>query len=290
MTDKQYGINLLKDIQRIKKQSPPPVIMMTDHLAYCLDRSTKLQRLGVREFISKPFSSKGRTLSGVIQSVVESSRTNSKPVEGPKPEPGIVVRETSVIETGPFTGGELVFKSDRVTLCGQTVFYYSRSKQTTRILEALNVKTQAGSWVAKSGPELVNEIGNTTGQNSITCSIRAFRDSAADLLKSQLGLICEKQDIIRSGGPGYRFNEWITVRDSRKAEPETVQFEDLSASRRQRILDLLRDGRKLRSTSIATHLGCSLKTVKRELDTLRLAGRIEFVGPSKTGSYQLVET
>lgn len=35
--------------------------------------------------------------------------------------------------------------------------------------------------------------------------------------------------------------------------------------------------------------GCSLKTVKRELETLRLAGRIEFIGPSKTGTYQLVQ-
>ncbi|MFM8401901.1 MAG: hypothetical protein ACKOAH_29090, partial [Pirellula sp.] len=33
-----------------------------------------------------------------------------------------------------------------------------------------------------------------------------------------------------------------------------------------------------------------LKTVKRELETLRLAGRIEFIGPSKTGTYQLVGT
>ena len=58
----------------------------------------------------------------------------------------------------------------------------------------------------------------------------------------------------------------------------------------QRILELLGDGGKLRSTCIANHLGCSLKTVKRELETLRLAGRIEFIGPSKTGTYQLVGT
>jgi hypothetical protein len=55
-------------------------------------------------------------------------------------------------------------------------------------------------------------------------------------------------------------------------------------------LELLGDGGKLRSTCIANHLGCSLKTVKRELETLRLAGRIEFIGPSKTGTYQLVGT
>ena len=144
--------------------------------------------------------------------------------------------------------------------------------------------------LAKSGPELVHELGSASGQNSITCSIRAFRDSAIDLLKTQLGLICGKQDIISSGGRGYRFNDWITIRDTRKAETDPIEIEDTPASRRQRILELLGDGGKLRSTCIANHLGCSLKTVKRELETLRLAGRIEFIGPSKTGTYQLVGT
>ncbi len=132
----------------MKKPNPPPVVMMTAHLAECLDISADLQRSGVREFISKQFSSKGRTLSSVIQSVLESHGSGCKDFEGPKPQAMNVVRESPVIETRPFEGGELVFMSDRVTLCGQTVFYYSRSKQTKRILEALNVKTRTGVWVA----------------------------------------------------------------------------------------------------------------------------------------------
>lgn len=286
--DKQYGINLLKDIQRLNKPSPPPVIMMTAHVADCLDISVELQRNGVRDFISKPFHSKGRTLSSVIQSVLESSGDSTEPAERSKPKQANGAREQSLMETSRFVGGELVFEEDRVTLCGQTVFLYTRSKQITQILEALNERTRAGTWVAKSGPELASAIGSTTGQNSITCSIRAFRDSAADVLQSQLGLICEKQDIIRSGGPGYRFHEWITVRDKRKEEPKEDNHEDSSINRRDRILELLRDGAQLRSNSIASELGCSLKTVKRELDALRLAGRIEFIGPNKTGTYQLI--
>jgi predicted HTH transcriptional regulator len=78
------------------------------------------------------------------------------------------------------------------------------------------------------------------------------------------------------------------IRDARKADSDPIEIEDTPASRRQRILELLGDGGKLRSTCIATHLGCSLKTVKRELETLRLAGKIEFIGPKKTGTYQLV--
>ena len=37
-------------------------------------------------------------------------------------------------------------------------------------------------------------------------------------------------------------------------------------------------------------LGGSLKTVKREIGTMRPADHIEFVGPSKTGTYRLVGT
>lgn len=272
----------------MKKPNPPPVIMMTAHLAECLDISAELQRSGVREFISKPFSSKGRTLSSVIQSVLESSGSSDKAFEGPIPKVASMVREATVLEGKRFQGRELVFLPDRVTLCGQTVLTNSRSKQTARILESLNAKTRTGTWVARSGPELAEEIGNTSCQNSIACSIRAFRDTAADLLKSQLGLICEKQDIIRSGGPGYRYNEWITIRDARNGECKLDAFHDSPAGRRDQILELLRESGKLRSASIASHLGCSLKTVKRELDELRLAGRIEFIGPNKTGKYQLV--
>jgi DNA-binding NarL/FixJ family response regulator len=152
------------------------------------------------------------------------------------------------------------------------------------------VKTRTGTWVAKSCPELAEEIRNTSGQNSIACSIRAFLDTAADLLKTQCELICEKQEIIRSGGPGCRYHEWITVRDARSAELESAERDGTPTSRRQEIFDLLREGGKLRSTCIATHLGCSLKTVKRELDALRWERRIEFVGPSKTGTYQLIGT
>ena len=50
------------------------------------------------------------------------------------------------------------------------------------------------------------------------------------------------------------------IRDARKADSDPIEIEDTPASRRHRILELLGDGGKLRSTCIATHLGCSLKT------------------------------
>jgi hypothetical protein len=85
---------------------------------------------------------------------------------------------------------------------------------------------------------------------------------------------------------GDRFNEWIT--DSGRQESRLRSDRDRGHASETASADLLGDGGKLRSTCIATHLGCSLKTVKRELETLRLAGRIEFIGPNITGTYQLV--
>jgi predicted ArsR family transcriptional regulator len=49
----------------------------------------------------------------------------------------------------------------------------------------------------------------------------------------------------------------------------------------------LRKGEKLRAPAIAARLGCAARTIKRELDALRVEGLIEFVGPSKTGFYQI---
>jgi hypothetical protein len=82
--------------------------------------------------------------------------------------------------------------------------------------------------------------------------------------------------------------ERIAIRDDWKADSDPIEIEDMPASRRQRILELLSDGGTHRSTCIATHLGCSLNTVKRELETLHLAGKIKFIGRNKTGTYQLV--
>ena len=155
------------------------------------------------------------------------------------------------------------------------------------------------------------------GQNGIAGSIRDFRKNAADALRECLGLVCGPQDFVRSGGPGYRFNEWISVRDATAAnagsrgsgdvpakpgrDPANVPAtatadsandpandgDDPANQRRRQILAELRKDRKLRTPAIAKELGCSEKTVKRELDALRAAGHIEFVGPTKTGYYRL---
>jgi CheY-like chemotaxis protein len=281
--DKQYGINLLKDIQRMKAPSPPPVIMMTAHLADGFNLSSELQRNGVRECIAKPFSDAARPLSSVILAVVGEYGPKAKTIETPKPVP-IVVKEP-LPERRRFDGGELVFETGRITLCGTTILLRTRSKLKWRIREVLNRHDLNGKWIGISGPEIAEILGLRSGQNGVSGAIRDFRTSICKILSAELGLICDQDDVIRSGGPGYRLNEWIRIEDGSQSKTQTV--EDEGQSRRDRILELLAGGKRLRTAAIAESLGCSQATAKRELDFLRSTGAIEFIGPSKTGGYQL---
>jgi CheY-like chemotaxis protein/biotin operon repressor len=307
--DKEFGANLLENIQQIKGRSRLPVIVMTAYSADCLDLTTELFAGGASEFIAKPFSNKGRTLASVIRKVL---RDHSRKVAATS-------SQSPPAEERPFAGGEMVFHAERVELCDVTVLTNARSGQMRLILDELKRRNGAGNYVAYSGPELVARTKCRSGQNGVAGCIRDFRKVVSETLRAQLGLICGSQDVIRSGGPGYRLHEWITVRDAAGDDTGSFGGDDVPANgnhdpvnvpaiaehdpandpanghddpanpRRQWILAELGRGRQLRAPAIASELGCSAKTVKRELDGLRAEGRIEFVGPSKTGYYRLKE-
>lgn len=280
--DKEFGCNLLRDIQQIKGWGRTPVIVMTAYSADCLDLSTELYANGASEFIAKPFSNKGRTLASVIRKVLDKQEPllPTQPPPSDKPPP----------TQAPFAGGEMIFHADRVTLCDVTVLVNSRAKQMRKILDELRRRGTKGAFVARSGPELVDLIGIRGGQNSVAGAVRDFRNNVTETLLEHLGIVCGSQDIIRSGGPGYRLNEWITVRDADAPNivgQVSMPKPEEANQRRERIIASLRSNLKLRAPAIAIELGCSLKTVKRELDSLRLDGHVEFVGPSKSGFYRL---
>lgn len=201
----------------------------------------------------------------------------------------------------PFAGGELVFYADRVELCDVPIVTNARVRQMRKILDALKHRNSAGRFTACSGPELVAQTKCRGGQNGVAGCIRDFRKYVAETLRECLGLSCGPQDVIRSGGPGYRLNEWLTVRtavsddaqasvgNETPADVPADDGEEPARRRRQWILAELRKGRRLRTPAIAAELRCSEKTVKRELDALRAEDRIKFVGPSKSGYYRVRE-
>lgn len=156
-------------------------------------------------------------------------------------------------------------------------------------------------FLRADGAELAEAIRCETGQNGVAGTIRDFRRHVVETLAEQAGLKCGTRDVILSGGVGYRLHEWIVVRDAVVDDAQSSVVDQGHANvpphdgeepvmrRREWILTELRKGRRLRAPDIAAELCCSAKTVKRDLDALRTGKRIKFVGPAKTGYYQITE-
>jgi hypothetical protein len=62
----------------LKASIPPPVIVMTAHLFDYASFSGELQRNGVRECITKPFTNAIRPLSAVIEGLLEACGPRAK--------------------------------------------------------------------------------------------------------------------------------------------------------------------------------------------------------------------
>jgi hypothetical protein len=139
-------------------------------------------------------------------------------------------------------------------------------------------------------------------------AVRDFRDRCSERLLDEANILCGRFDIIQSGGPGYRYNPWIKVRlasetDTGQPDPDRGVDEPADAAgepanepdgellndRQRSILRDLKQGLEVRVTTVAARHRCSAATAKRDLAELRIRNLIRFEGPSKTGSYRLVE-
>jgi CheY-like chemotaxis protein len=316
--DKQYGINLLSDIQRIKGLGQLPVIMMTAYTAECLDLTSELRAAGASEFVSKPFKNNGRTLAKVIRKVLNRGKRNGDSNGSPaRTQPPT-----------PFTGGELILYPNRIEICAVDI---PLSKSMRQAFGELNATRSSGIYVAYTGEELADLIGCDRGQNGVAEMIRDFRNRSADRLLEEANVTCGRFDIIQSGGPGYRLNPQVKIRIATAAgEPVNVGYDPANdtddpinavddpanvrhdpandtddpanrlgdtandpvnepANERQRwILGELKKGAEIRVATVSARCGCSAATAKRDLAQLRKRQLIRFDGPSKTGSYRLV--
>ena len=78
--------------------------------------------------------------------------------------------------------------------------------------------------------------------------------------------------------------------------PSTTVFRDIpnvpknSLSERQAwFLILLQRTAAARAEDIAAHFKVALKTARRDIEGLKIAGKIEFVGTRRTGNYEIVD-
>lgn len=289
----EYGEHLAREINQGPAMQGVPIIVMTAYGKEGLEIAAPLCEHGVVDFITKPFPRTGRTLASVIQTVLD--RTCRKREHA---SPGQVGPER------PFQGGELVFYPDRVELCGVTVVSNGRSCQMWTILDTLKERLGGQRYKAFPGSALADLVDGVGGQGSVAGSIRDFRRFVAEQLGRELGLKVQPHDVIETAKAGYRLNARVIVKDLRNTgsdpsgdgrpnaagDPVNTRSEDPVNERRDQILALLGRGERLRVPGFAEKLRCSYTTAKREVDALKTEGRIEFVGPSKTGYYALAET
>ena len=304
----QNGENLVREIIRQRGARREPVIIMTGHGTNGPELAVRMMKLGADDFVTKPFPASGNTLDKAILEALGGGASEKASGNGLGPH-------SVVCQPQQFEGGNLTFYPDPVELCGVKVCGGRRSGLIRRVLDVLRTKTPQGRFVALSGTELGIEVGCSGDQNKIAGCIRDFRRNTRQLLLSEAKVQCGLQDVIQSGGTGYRLHEWIDVQDVASPvariqghdgpairgddpvnDPVNSNDDPLNRAggpvirRREWILGELRKGRRLRAPAIATALKCSCTTAKRDLETLRAAGHVAFVGASKTGFYQTTES
>lgn len=285
----QNGQNMLAEIiERFGKQVP--VIIMTGHGRNGPELAVEMMKAGAIDYVTKPFPTTGKTIDKAILEALEQTGQ-------PRKQRSTSRRTRAHVEPRPFEGGELIVYSNRVEICGVDIPVAGLVRKT---LDALKAKRDSGKYVAYSGEDLAKLTKCRRGQNGISEAVRDFRNRSIELLRDEANIVCERQDIIQSGGPGYRFNEWITVCEASGTKVGTDRGTNVTnrgtkggtnvtkPNERQRwILDQLEKGVKVQIGTVTSHFNCSVRTAKRDLAQLKEWGRIEFVGPPRTGHYQL---
>ena len=210
-----------------------------------------------------------------------------------------------------FSGGMMVFYPNLVELCGVAICYGKRSQTRRTILDLLSKKQSNDSFAFYSGEELAEQAGLAGGENSASGAIRDLRDDVIRLLREKKNIDCGREDVVLSGGPGYRFADCITVQDGDRPEISGItdmddtsdvrnvrnqdvpnvrnddDSDDAAGKRRAWILLQLEKEHKLQSPAVVKQFKCSLKTAQRDLQSLNAEDQVEFVGAPRTGYYRL---
>jgi DNA-binding response OmpR family regulator len=188
--DPVHGFHLLEDIRRLPNGQECPVIVCAGN-PDCIDYIEAYLEKGATTFISKPFTS--RQLARKVRFALKQQRATQPSV---KPKQSV-----------EFAGGGIVIRDGFVRVGKVRVPITSRM---TRLLSVLVRQNSSGDYIAFSGDELATKLGIPRGQNAIAEIVCSFRKRAAAAL-AESGIVCGPQDLIASGGAGYRLNSWLTV-------------------------------------------------------------------------------
>lgn len=295
----ENGINLLRElVNQYGKQTP--VIVMTAHGNDGPYQGVDCMKMGAADYIPKPFPVRGRTLDKAILEALEHSGQAGAKVSKKRP-------------SGPpraFEGGKMVLFKRRVEICGVEV---PISQSMHKILMLLTERRSNGKYAAYAGSDLTESLGSDCGQNGIASQVLEFRKKVIQRLLDEANVTCGRTDVINSGGPGYRLQDWITVdvgtrvaalagagastgprSDSAQVDASDDSQDDHDSSavdglneRQSWAVSQLRQGVQLQIRHVIDRFGCSSTTAKRDLTALKTAGLVRFTGSARAGHYQL---
>lgn len=290
----ENGINLLRElVNQYGKQTP--VIVMTAHGNDGPHQGVDCMKMGAADYIPKPFPVRGRTLDkAILEALEHSGQAGAKASKGKRPSG----------PPCPFEGGRLSLFKRRVEICGVDV---PISQSMHKILKLLSEKRSSGKYAAYSAADLMDVLGTECGQNGIASQVLEFRNKLAQRLLDEANISCSRTDVINSGGPGYRLQEWITVELGTRAgaivgagatsDSSVVDAGDDSVDESLGIDGLnerqcwavsqLKQGVQLQIRHVIDRFGCSSTTAKRDLTALKAAGLVRFTGSARAGHYQL---
>lgn len=223
--DKEFGRNLLGDIQRIKGARRVPVIVMTAYASDCVAMMRELFADGATDFIAKPFPPTGRTLAHLIRQVLGAHRapaaaTNEAHIVAPGAADAAMsatIDVQGVTEvSGRFGGGELALHPDRAELCGVKIIADKGAGLSLQVLRELSHKDDGGRYVRLSAEELATRLGPQCGVGTVTGCVRTIRTNVRRRLARHCGAECQDDDLIRNDEQGYHLRDWITVRLGRE--------------------------------------------------------------------------
>jgi len=217
IADMSHGINLLEEIARKPESCKTQIIIMTSHGTdepyLALDMVAK----GAVTFLGKPFAVRGRhTPCATVKEVLNVACKHAPagcPLLGGEPLSEAEEAPADPKALTPFAGGTLVFHERYVEFMGESVVT-ARAKESWRAIQLLAGKKADGEYVAYSGEGLLEALGleQEKGQPDAAGYIKYLRDRFEQILRKQ-GFSSDRQDVIESGGRGYRLNPWIEVED-----------------------------------------------------------------------------
>jgi DNA-binding response OmpR family regulator len=208
------GIDLLKKIKQVSADTQ--VIIMTSHGADGPYLAVDMMQKGADDYVCKPFDSSGphapcEAVKRALQRGCTCAPTRCPLVGGamaaePEPPPG------EPAELRPFSGGKLVFYKDRVELLGHTILTSRGNECSRRVVELLARKARGEGYRAYSGKVLAQELDprRTLRPDDVAGYVKYLRRRIAQVL-GQEGIRCAPDDVIESGGRGYRLNARIEV-------------------------------------------------------------------------------